>query len=169
MNLPSEREDAIINHDKNRASWINRSRSSARLLELSNFTINPQNGNFSINHARFVVSPTPNYYQHGEVKILSLLAELKSKGTGNHNAEKEESLKPVPGSGYRTLARYRPEQPAIHAGRRQNEHRPGWSGGRILRAHSFYSSELMKSSNAWAKRLQADYSLRTLSKFVLKR
>jgi len=60
MNLPSEREDAIINHDKTRASRLNRGRLSARLLELSNFIINPQNGNFSINHARFVVSATPN-------------------------------------------------------------------------------------------------------------
>jgi hypothetical protein len=60
MNLPSEREDAIINHDRKRVTWINRSRLSARLLELSDFITNPQNGNFSINHARFVVSATPN-------------------------------------------------------------------------------------------------------------
>lgn len=37
------------------------------------------------------------------------------------------------------------------------------------RAHSFYSSEHLQIFNAWAKRLQADYSLRTLSNFISKR
>ena len=75
----------------------------------------------------------------------------------------------TPALGYRAVAGFRPEQPAIRAGRRQSEHRPGWSEGQGLIAHSFYSSELIESCNAWAKRLQADYSLRTLSKFVHKR
>ena len=37
------------------------------------------------------------------------------------------------------------------------------------RAHSFYSSEHLQNFNAWAKRLQADYSLRTLSNFISER
>lgn len=37
------------------------------------------------------------------------------------------------------------------------------------RAHSFYSSEHLQIFNAWAKRLQADYSLRTLSNFISRR
>jgi hypothetical protein len=61
MNLPSEREDAINNHDKTRVICLNRGRLSARLLELSDFITNPQNGNFSINHVRFAVSATPDY------------------------------------------------------------------------------------------------------------
>jgi hypothetical protein len=43
---------------------------------------------------------------------------------------------------------------------------PRIGGGPGLVAHSFYSSELIKSDNAWAKRLQADYSLRALSNFI---
>jgi hypothetical protein len=35
-------------------------------------------------------------------------------------------------------------------------------------AHSFYSSELVDDFNVWAYRLQADYFLRTLSRFILR-
>ena len=141
MNLPSEREDAIINHDKTRASRLNRGRLSARLLELSNFIINPQNGNFSINHARFVVSATPNPWNMVRWKFCHCWL--------NSGQIARETIRPKIGKARkmtapriwgRAIFSWNPrrrclpaafkdggqaQQTTIHAGRRQSEHHPG--------------------------------------------